>query len=315
MNAPSQMWNNATFFPATPFPNNYQGIFSHGINLWAKPDQAALTAGNRQDLVIDTPENGIFITDSGNWALQFDGGGDSGVSVASTLDPNGWGHVMQLGGLVDRAGGTSAFQGALYVNGVAVIATSPAQAYDANATPLSIGSNQAADGNFYHGVLDDVRLFLWGDNTGQDSGDGRLGQNWGTLDMNVDNDWIRQRLDELGVTHHADVNLDGMLAGDGSGPVATDDVSAFVQGWQTRRLVGGVQVGDWISRQSGDLNYDGIVDIRDAGNLRHGLLSSGTGSFDFSLLDVEVPEPATAWLFITALFLAAASVRRWHPAR
>ena len=297
MNAPSQMWNNGTFFPGTPFPHNYQGIFSHGINLWAKPDQAALTSGTRQDLIIDTPENGIYITDTGNWGLQFDGGGDSGVSVASTLDVNGWAHVMELGGLVDPIGGSSAFQGALYVNGVAVIATSLSQAFDANSTPLSVGSNQAVDGNFYKGVLDDVRLFLWGDNTGQDSGDGRLGQNWGTLDLSVDNDWIAQKLASLGVTNPADVNLNGSVFGDGTGPAATDDVTAFVQGWRSKRLVMDVQVGDWISRQQGDLNYDGIVDLKDAYILRQGLIAAGGAGFDFSLLDGGVPEPSTALLW------------------
>ena len=182
------------------------------------------------------------------------------------------------------------------INGVAVIVTSPNEAYDPSSTPLSLGSNQAVDGNFYKGVLDDVRLFLWGNNTGQNSGDGRLGQNWGALDLPVDNDWIQQRLATLGVTSRADVNLNGVVAGDGTGPAATDDVTAFVQGWRSRRLVNGVQVGDWISRQNGDLNYDGIVDIRDASVLRLALVSAGTGSFDFSLLDRNVPEPAAAAL-------------------
>jgi hypothetical protein len=311
MNAPSQMWNNATFFPGTPFPHNYQTIFSHGINFWAKPDQVALTAGNRQDLVIDTPENGVYITTTGTWALQFDGGGDSGVSVASTLDPNGWAHVMEVGGLVDPIGGTSAFQGALYVNGVAVIATAPSQAFDANSTPLSIGSNQAVDGNFYTGVLDDVRLFLWGDNTGQDSGDGRLGQNWGTLDLAVDNDWIAQKLASLGVTNRADVNLNGSVFGDGTGPAASDDVTAFIQGWRSQRLLAnGVQVGDWISRQQGDLNYDGIVDLSDAYILRLELVAAGGAGFDFSLLDSGVPEPSTPLLIALGTVLIGTSQRR-----
>lgn len=293
MNRPTDTWDNDMFFPSTPFPNNYEGIFAHGISLWAKPDQAALTAGQRQDVVIDTPENGVFIADNGTWGLQYDGGGDSGVSVASTLDANGWAHVMQIGGLADRTTGTSAFQGALYVNGVAVIATSPGQNHDTNSESLSVGSNPAADANFYKGVLDELQVFLWGDNTGQNSGDGRLGRDWGTFDLAADNDWIRQRLTALGVTSPADVNLNGTVAGNGTGPAASDDVTAFVEGWRSQRLVNGVQVGDWISRQNGDLNYDGIVDIRDASMLRLALVSAGTGSFDFRLLDRSVPEPTT----------------------
>lgn len=319
-NAPSDMWDNTTFFPVTPFPQNYETVYAHGISLWAKPTASALGQSRTQGLIFDTLEQGIYITPSDTWGLwfdDFDGPGiDSGVDV-NTVANNGWTHVMQLAGFDDPTGGKSRTVGALLVNGVAVAAiNSP---YDTDFSPLVVGAQSDGLGgqlNHYAGTLDDVRLFLWGNNTGQNSGDGRLGQNWGTLDLAVDNDWIKNQLQTLGVTSRADVNLNGALSGNGTGPAATDDVTAFIQGWRSRRLVNGIQVGDWTSRQNGDLNYDGIVDLRDAFILHQGLIGAGAGGLDFGLLGIGVPEPGTATLFLVgSLALAATdrSRRRFRP--
>lgn len=294
VNAPSHMWDSE----ALPgYPRNYEGIFSHGIELWAKPNSA--TQGVRQDLVIDTPEHGIFITADNTWGLQFDKLSiDSGVAV----DFDQWTHVMQLAGFNDPVGGGSAQGGALYVNGVAVAAQNTF--YDPNTADLAIGSNVDGTGNFYHGVLDDVRIFFWGDNTGQDNGGlGPFGQNWGTLQLGEDNAWIAAKLDEMNVTHIGDVNLDGQVSGDGTGPSLTDDVTYFVEHWLSERRVNDVLVGDWISRQNGDLNYDGATNLLDAFILHNALVASGSAAgLDFSLLGgVQVPEPSTLALCLTAV--------------
>lgn len=309
MNDPSDMWDSDAFFPSgSEFPQNYETITAHGMQLWAKPDLGALGQGARQGLIFDTFEHGILITPNDTWGLWYDpdDGGlgtnpeiDSGVTVASTTDDNGWVHLMQIAGAEEPVEGGSDDDGALLVNGVAVAAK--AGAYDDDASELVVGASLDQDNlgqvkDHYTGVLDDVRLFLWGDNSEQDNNDGRVGQNWGTLNLAEDNDWIAQQLQTLGVTDPADVNLDGNVSGDGTGPAATDDVTKFVEGWQSTRVVNDVQVGDWISRQAGDLNYDGIVDIDDAFALRTGLINSGGGSFDLSLvLGTSVPEPE-AWL-------------------
>ncbi|WP_425395395.1 DUF1559 domain-containing protein [Aeoliella sp.] len=324
MNAPTQMWDNATFFPSG-FPHNYEGIYSHGIQFWAKPNQTVLTAGQRQDLVIDTPENGVYITNSGNWGLQFDGGGDSGVDVAGTVDSNGWAHVMQLGGIVDLKNGSSPSQGALYVNGVAVIATQSNQTFDASSSPLSIGASVAlnAEGalssssNHFTGVLDDVGLFFWGNNTGQTNGGaGPFGQDWGAFSLPEDNEWISMELDRLaslaGVASipNGDVNLDGIVSGDGTGPATTDDVTAFIDGWLFTTAPNGVQIGDWVSRQNGDLNYDGITNLADAFILHQGLLAAGSAGFDFSLLEgIGVPEPPTTVIAMVGLIVVVLASR------
>jgi hypothetical protein len=312
MNAPSAMWDNTTFFPGPPsgviFPSNYEGIFSHGIQLWAKPNQATLGTST-QTLVYDTAEHGIAIAANGNWELIFDKLRlDTGVPVAETIDDNGWAHVMQLAGFSDRFNGATANGGALLVNGVAVIARNTP--YDPAATPLVLGAQPAGENftNYYDGTLDDVRLFLWGDNSDQLGADGTPGgvnsqgslnadgQKWGTLDLGTDNDWIAYRLAELGVTDRGDVNLSGGVAD-------SDDVTAFLTHWRKQQLINGVQVGDWNSRLEGDLNYDGIVDLRDARLLHNSLLAAGAGGFDFSLLygGANVPEPASCMVTIAGL--------------
>jgi hypothetical protein len=316
MNAPTQMWDNATFFPGPPpqiFPHNYEGIFTHGMQLWARPNLAAIGTGT-QTLVADTAEHGIGISSAGNWELLYDDERfDTGLSVASTVDSNGWVHLMQI---TDPAGG--AFGGTLLVNGVAVLARPTF--YDPEATPLVVGAGSDGAGgftNFYSGTIDDLRLFLWGDNSSQLGADGVVGginsggpaptpivlnadgRNWGNLDLGITNDWIANELNVLGITDPGDVDLSGGLAD-------AADVLAFIDYWRSEQLISGLRRGDWNSRQQGDLNYDGIVDLRDAFILHNSLTSAGLGGLDFSLLEgTAVPEPS-AGLLLLALFACGA---------
>ncbi len=301
LNAPTDMWDSATFFPPADsirdFALNYEEIRAHGIQAWVRPNAA--TQGVRQDIVIDTLEHGIFITASNNWGLLFnDFAIDSGGAVLFSQ----WAHVMELAGFNDPDDGRSHSGGALLVNGVAVATSgevpgdSNAQLYSFNEGALSIGSNQAGDGNFFNGVVDDVRLFFWGSNQhesappGEGNSGNRNGRDWGNLDLAVDNDWIKLQLSTLGVTNRADVNLDGT--------VNMADVTAFVADYGTVRRVNNLQVGDWISRQNGDLNFDGAANLADAFLLHQGLIGAGFASgLDFSLLGSRVPEPASATQF------------------
>jgi hypothetical protein len=289
---------------------NYEEIRSHGIQAWVQPNAA--TQGVRQDIVIDTLEHGIFITASNNWGLLFN---DFAIDSGAPVGFGQWAHVMQLAGFNDPDDGRSHSGGALLVNGVAVATSggvggdSNAQLYSFNEGALSIGSNQAGDGNFFNGVIDDVRLFLWGNNQhesappGEGNSGNRNGQDWGDLDLAVDNDWIKHRLSTLGVTNRADVNLDGT--------VNLTDVTAFVADYGMVRLVNNLQVGDWTSRQNGDLNYDGAADLADAIILHQGLIGAGFASgLDFSLLGTQVPESATVVQFLTIALLLSPSRRR-----
>jgi hypothetical protein len=93
--------------------------------------------------------------------------------------------------------------------------------------------------------------------------------------------------------------------------VNNTDVSEFVTDFGTVRRVNSFQVGDWISRQNGDLNFDGAVDLKDAHILDAGLVSAGiSAGLDFNLLQgAQVPEPAIVTQVLGILLLMVGS--RW----
>ena len=62
-----------------------------------------------------------------------------------------------------------------------------------------------------------------------------------------------------GVLGNPDINGDGVVSGDGTGPYATDDVTAFVSYW--------LHTGPVSTPLPADLNIDGIVDLGDWGIL------------------------------------------------
>ncbi|WP_425398632.1 DNRLRE domain-containing protein [Aeoliella sp.] len=302
LNRPNDFWDDISFFPEADYALNYDTLFSHGVQLWAKPNPSGLGQSQEQDIVTDTDEaGGVYITANDTWGMSYD---DLRIDSGEAVDTSGhgWTHLMQAAGLVDTTGGKFASGAALWVDGVAV-ATNTGAYESQQDQPLVIGANLAGDGNFYNGTLDDLRVFLWGDNSTVAPGVvGQLGMDYGSFNLGEDNDWIVEKLDELGVTNIADVNLNGVVFGDGSGPAETDDVTAFIEGWLQVRTVDGFQIGDWISRQNGDLNYDGITDYKDAVILHQGLVEAGAGGLNFSLLNggSTVPEPATAMWLIAA---------------
>ena len=63
------------------------------------------------------------------------------------------------------------------------------------------------------------------------------------------------------------------MSGNGTGPAATDDVTAFVQGWGSQQATG--DINSW---KKGDLNLDGKVDVLDFLTLRQAFTASGSGA-------------------------------------
>ncbi len=118
-----------------------------------------------------------------------------------------------------------------------------------------------------------------------------------------------------------DVNLDGIVSGDGSGPVSSDDVSAFVAGWGNINYVdiNGTSTvkGTVNSWQKGDLNRDGITDVSDFLLLRRELNGAVSGSVIESLFGSTtipgnggVPEPTSACLAMLAAAVFSLMARR-----
>ena len=98
-----------------------------------------------------------------------------------------------------------------------------------------------------------------------------------------------------------DLNLDGVVSGNGAGPVASDDVAAFIAGWNYQQPM--ASVTSW---KKGDLNLDGRTDVSDFVLFRNTL--NGTGSsaalasfmagLGLSESATGVPEPASGVLLL-----------------
>jgi hypothetical protein len=151
--------------------------------------------------------------------------------------------------------------------------------------------------NPFRGVIDDAKVSVWGTSSGDAT-------NYGTLNLATDNEWIASQMAGKPL---ADVNLDGVVSGTGAGPAATDDVTKMLQGWGTKKLVNGVQFGDWTTRQQGDLNFDGAVNLSDAFMLRQAFKGLGL-EMNMEAFTAAVPEPSS--LALAAIGLAAVARRR-----
>ncbi len=96
-----------------------------------------------------------------------------------------------------------------------------------------------------------------------------------------------------------DVNLDGLVVGNGTGLASADDVTAFVNGWNFNN---GAGRGDYDSWTSGDLNLDGQTNVADFLLLRGALNTPIANGALQALFGAGVPEPSSA---ILAMFAAA----------
>lgn len=239
------------------YPRNYEGIFGRGYQGWVMPDSAKQDV--RQDVIADHTQHGIFISDTNTWGLSY---GGAQITSETAVDFDAWSHVMHI---------ATGNQAILYVDGVAVAATN--RFYNGGVSFFAIGADASENGgtNNYQGVVDDLSVFVFGDNTSNG------GQDWGTPSLVEDNGFIA---DALGDVLAGDVDLDGNLD--------DDDVTAFVSFWGSENRVNGALVGDLNTRNSGDLNLDGRVDLGDWNVLVESFLAEGQAAPVFS-----IPEPSS----------------------
>jgi hypothetical protein len=100
-----------------------------------------------------------------------------------------------------------------------------------------------------------------------------------------------------------DINQDGQVQGDGTGPAASDDATAFLAHWLA---MGDGSIANRYGR--GDLNLDGITDLSDWALLNN--LHPALGSAVARALKTgrnHVPEPWTASAAAWILFLSLAT--------
>lgn len=111
-------------------------------------------------------------------------------------------------------------------------------------------------------------------------------------------DWIRsiysvaQLHSEAGHGINADINHDGLVSGDGTGPWATDDVTAFIAEWRRISYPNGPNPAD--------LNQSGLVNLSDWWYLARAINDAGGGYPEFPV-HLLVPEPGTNLLTVLLL--------------
>jgi hypothetical protein len=98
-----------------------------------------------------------------------------------------------------------------------------------------------------------------------------------------------------------DLNQDGVVAGNGKGPAASDDVTTFVSGWLT---AGGGSIAQRYAR--GDLNFDGVTDLADWAILNRENAALGAAALERL---ANIPEPSTLMLFVMVILLLRAKSR------
>jgi hypothetical protein len=187
-------------------------------------------------------------------------------------------------------------QARLYIDGVARAAR--AGNYPSLRSDLVVGANTGGDettftggtAEFFSGVIDDLKMFVFG------VSDAPASINYGSFALDPDNDFAAFTLSGV----PGDVN--------NVGGFTSADVTAFIAGWRNENRVNGFLIGDVASHAKGDLNLDGITDIRDLAIIQSLLPAAGLPSIDAAQLGV--PEPASGAIALFALAAAGHAARR-----
>ena len=323
----------------TVYPIGYSGITSRGVQMWAYVDSTKLALDEPQTLLLDSQIfGGPQITADGKWSqfnsqhsvdgTPFGGGPPAEVDVVADT----WLHVMHHVYNPDDPNAPQRVTGGagtnhvavVYVNGVAVssnVDNLPA-GFDLTSGGFSgsliIGAEDDGSGGFenhFQGVLDDIKMYVFGDNEAGTPGDLSDGEDWGEFDLFADNEWIANEIATTvpgGVLEPGDVTKDGNIDG--------ADVNAFIAGWLSRNVQTGAHgtqaVGDWLTWDNGDMNHDGVTDLGDLFIMNQALAGVGAGQITAAMLNGSaVPEPSSIALVTLAGVAGLLRWRRQHFAR
>ena len=256
---------------------------------WVKPG----AADGPQSIVLDTNQHGVRISESGNFVMRFN---NLDVETNFAATPGVWRHIE----LVHPTTGGAR----MYIDGLGAAAANGGY-NTGDEAPLVVGSNTVGTlsnfgggtAEFFTGVVDELSMYVLGTSD--------AGTDYGTYDFVEDNAIAAATFGPS--PNLLDINQDGSVSGDGTGPAATDDVTAFVEGWQTRTLVNGILVPDVNTIASGDVNVDGIVNIAD-----WALLNAANPAVGAAILAnlSGVPEPSSVVLLAAGLALCGCRRRR-----
>jgi len=259
---------------------DYFDIRTRGMAFWVQSGGAS----GPQTIVMDTNRHGVRINEAGNFSMRYDNlTYDSNIPATAGV----WRHIEVVH---TAAGGAQ-----MYIDGIGA-AASVGDYNDLDQSPLVIGAN--TDGTlsafgggteeFFTGIVDDLSMYVLGTSD--------AGTAYGSYSFVEDNAIAAA---ELGPSPNlVDVNRDGSVSGDGTGPAATDDVTAFVEGFDFFNLVNGQLVGDLNTIEKGDVNVDGIVNLTDW--LAVNAANPAVGAAILRALNA-VPEPSSGLLAIASL--------------
>ncbi|MEM7311710.1 MAG: PEP-CTERM sorting domain-containing protein [Planctomycetota bacterium] len=272
-------------------------INDRGFQLWAKP-----TIVRESHIVMDTNQHGVLIDANNNFAMRY-AEVDYGTSITPVEDT--WYHLSVVRPFGPNNGSI------FYVNGVAEAAaigqyniefvvnedTPSSNIGDLDTSPLVVGASTGSDhglSDYFSGVVDDLEMFVMGLNGTRDFGEYEF-------------------VDDNGYAKFFKPSTEGDIDGDDT--VTLADANLFADNWlRTKELEWTVNdqslsliVGDLQSRDWGDFNYDGIVDLADWAILNNQNPAAGARAWD---LINGVPEPDCLVSLMMGLILVIGPWRR-----
>ncbi|MCA9258709.1 MAG: hypothetical protein KDA61_05900, partial [Planctomycetales bacterium] len=271
---------------------DYSFITDRGFQLWVKP-----TTVSESHIVMDSNNHGVLLDANGTFGMRYSGFDYAGQTTAVA---NQWYHLM-----VVRAFGDAGSGSVLYVNGIAEAAATgiyngedapndEANPVNHDNSPLVVGSTtsesplQVGLQRYFHGVVDDLSMFVMGLNNTDD---------FGEFSFANDNDYAAA----FAPSTPGDVNGDDL--------VTMADVQLFADNWLFENRINWFQageersllVGDLSTRTRGDFDYNGRVDLAD-----WGILNSANPAMAAAAMAMiqAIPEPSAVGLAFLASLVA-----------
>ncbi|MCO6043120.1 PEP-CTERM sorting domain-containing protein [Aeoliella sp. ICT_H6.2] len=300
------------------YPIDYTGITGRGLQMWVYPDASAIGSSESpttfQSIVSDTlSSGGPAINAQGQWTQI--NSVHIGVPATVPVEGDTWYHVMHHNYILsepDEGNNVDALS-VVYVDGKAVSANFDVLFAGYNGD-LVVGGHDTGEGydNFFTGAVDNLEMYVFGDNETGTPGNYGDGEDWGTFNYWTDNEWVADWM----ATNHGSVVGGTPIVGDTDfdNDIDNDDVMALINGWRQGNLYQGAHgpspAGDYLTWQMGDLNFDGVVNLTDwwimrdvhpdGANLNLAALMGGT----------SVPEPSSLLIVLGAGGLLAVLRKR-----